>query len=49
MLQAAAFRTPLLEDCHTRDERREEVRITIVHEIAHFFGLDDEHVRRLGY
>jgi predicted Zn-dependent protease with MMP-like domain len=43
------FRAPLLEDCRNRDELREEVRITVVHEIAHFFGMDDDHVRRLGY
>ena len=43
------FRAPLLEDCRSRDELREEVRTTVVHEIAHFFGLDDDHVRRLGY
>ena len=43
------FRAPLLEDCRTRAELRDGVRTTVVHEIAHFFGLDDDHVRRLGY
>ena len=43
------FRAPLLEDCRTREELREEVRITVVHEIAHFFGFDDDYVHRLGY
>jgi predicted Zn-dependent protease with MMP-like domain len=28
---------------------RREIEVTIVHEIAHFFGLDEDHVRDLGY
>ena len=43
------FREPLLEEF--RDDRtiRREIERTLVHEIAHFFGLDEAHVRRLGY
>ena len=43
------FREPILEACRREAEVRREIELTIVHEIAHFFGLDDEHVRRLGY
>ena len=43
------FRRPLLRRCTTRDELVEQVRITVVHEIAHFFGIDDERLDELGY
>jgi len=43
------FREPILAECRTEAEVRREIEVTVVHEIAHFFGLDDEHVRRLGY
>lgn len=39
---------PLQRDFPPR-RLRHEIERTIVHEIAHFFGLDDEQVRRLGY
>lgn len=43
------FRRPLQEMCETTDELVEEVRITVVHEIAHHFGLDDARLHELGY
>jgi predicted Zn-dependent protease with MMP-like domain len=43
------FRRPLLEMCHTGAELEEEVRITVVHEIAHHFGIDDDRLHDLGY
>ena len=43
------FRDPLLEEFTTERAIRREIEITVVHEVAHFFGLDDEQVRRLGY
>ena len=43
------FQAPIEEECETEDEIREEIAITIVHEIAHFFGLDDEYLEGLGY
>jgi predicted Zn-dependent protease with MMP-like domain len=43
------FREPNLDACRREREVRREIERTIVHEIAHFFGLDDEQVRRLGY
>src|SRR5262245_60162099 len=36
------FRNPLLEMCSTEAELADEVRITVVHEIAHHFGIDDD-------
>nr|WP_179665457.1 metallopeptidase family protein [Nocardioides panaciterrulae] len=43
------FRGPLLDLCATEAELEEEVRITVVHEIAHHFGLDDARLHELGY
>jgi predicted Zn-dependent protease with MMP-like domain len=43
------FRGPLTRMCTTTAELLEEVRITVVHEIAHHFGIDDEHLHDLGY
>jgi len=43
------YRLPILAMCSDADEVREEVVITVVHEIAHHFGIDDERLHELGY
>lgn len=43
------FRKPHLEECHSVEELVEEIHITVVHEIAHHFGIDDERLHELGY
>ncbi|CAN5382186.1 metallopeptidase family protein [soil metagenome] len=43
------FREPLLEMCGSEDEVVEEVAITVIHEIAHHFGIDDERLHELGW
>ena len=43
------FREPTLAICETVDDVVEEVHITVVHEIAHHFGIDDERLHELGY
>ncbi|MGH3383586.1 MAG: metallopeptidase family protein [Nocardioidaceae bacterium] len=43
------FRHPTLAICATEDEVVDEVHITVVHEIAHHFGIDDERLHELGY
>ncbi len=43
------YRGPLLEMCETEEELVEEVRITVVHEVAHHFGIDDARLHDLGY
>ena len=35
------YRRPLLAACHTQRELRDEVRLTVLHEIGHYFGIDD--------
>jgi predicted Zn-dependent protease with MMP-like domain len=42
------FRGPLEQDFGA-DELEEQVRITVVHEIAHFFGFDEERLEELGW
>ncbi|MHA7154541.1 metallopeptidase family protein [Arthrobacter sp. TMN-50] len=43
------FRQPLLRHCGTRDELIEEILITVIHEVAHHFGIDDERLHELGW
>ena len=43
------YRGPLLRMCETAEVLVEEVRITVVHEIAHHFGIDDDELHDLGY
>jgi predicted Zn-dependent protease with MMP-like domain len=43
------YRGPTLRMCASREEVVEETEITVVHEIAHHFGIDDERLHELGY
>lgn len=43
------FYVPLLRSCQSPERIRQQVRITVIHEIGHFFGLDDKTIRDLGY
>lgn len=43
------FQGPIEEECDSPEEIKEELKITLVHEIAHFFGLSDEYLEELGY
>ncbi len=43
------FRNPTLDICETEADVVEEVNITVVHEIAHHFGIDDDRLHALGY
>ncbi|GIG23965.1 metallopeptidase family protein [Cellulomonas denverensis] len=43
------FRNPTLAICETREDVVEEVAITVVHEIAHHFGIDDQRLHDLGW
>lgn len=36
------------EVCETDDDVREQVRVTVLHEIGHYFGIDDERLHELG-
>jgi predicted Zn-dependent protease with MMP-like domain len=43
------FRRPHLELGLPPDELREEIAKTLIHEIAHYFGMDDEHLEDIGW
>lgn len=43
------YREPLLAIAATEDELRDEIHITLVHEIAHYYGIDDERLHELGW
>ncbi|MEO8813940.1 MAG: metallopeptidase family protein [Mycobacterium sp.] len=43
------YREALLEMCESDDEVVDEVRITVIHEIAHHFGIDDDRLHELGW
>lgn len=40
--QVAIFRGPILRICDSREEVIEEVRDTVIHELGHYFGLEDD-------
>ena len=43
------FRNPILGICEDEDHVVEEVAVTVVHEIAHHFGIDDARLHALGW
>jgi predicted Zn-dependent protease with MMP-like domain len=43
------YRRPTLRMCDSEAEVVDEVRITVVHEIAHHFGIDDKRLHDLGW
>jgi predicted Zn-dependent protease with MMP-like domain len=43
------FQGPLEDACQSTDEIREEIRRTVIHEIAHYFGIDEDRLAELGY
>ena len=45
----SVYRGPLMEDFPDRNELCRQIRITLLHEIGHYFGMDEEELSRLGY
>jgi predicted Zn-dependent protease with MMP-like domain len=43
------FRVPILDGCTTEAQVVDEVRVTVVHELAHHFGIDDDRLDQLGW
>src|SRR4029079_4509364 len=43
------YREALLDVCETEEQVVDEVAITVIHEIAHHFGIDDERLHDLGW
>jgi len=40
-VKISIYRVPLLAACHTQRELRDEVRLTVLHEVGHYFGISD--------
>ena len=43
------FSEPLLSDFPDCEELREQIRLTVIHEIGHYFGMDEDEIEKLGY
>lgn len=42
------YQEPIESICRNDDEVREQVRKTVLHELAHYFGIDDDHLHAIG-
>ncbi|HEX3731679.1 MAG TPA: metallopeptidase family protein [Mycobacteriales bacterium] len=47
--QITVYRQPILRMCDTEGQVAEQIRITVVHEVAHHFGIDDDRLHELGW
>ena len=47
--QIAIFRRPLQESFPDPDELEREIRITVLHELGHYFGMEEDDLEQLGY
>jgi predicted Zn-dependent protease with MMP-like domain len=43
------FRRPLMREFSDPERLEEEIRITVLHELAHYFGIDEDRIEELGY
>ncbi|WP_082487789.1 metallopeptidase family protein [Leifsonia sp. Root112D2] len=43
------YREPLLAICDDLESLRDEIHVTLVHEIGHFYGIDDARLHELGW
>lgn len=43
------YRAPLEQDFPAAADLRRQIRVTLLHEVGHFFGLSEEDLERLGY
>ncbi|KQQ26577.1 metallopeptidase family protein [Frondihabitans sp. Leaf304] len=43
------YREPHLAACDTEDDLRDEIHVTLVHEIGHYYGFDDDKLHELGW
>jgi predicted Zn-dependent protease with MMP-like domain len=47
--QISIYQLPLEDEFPDRDELVDEIRITVLHELAHYFGIDEDRLAELGY
>lgn len=43
------YRLPILARCRTEDDVVRQVRVTVIHEVGHHFGIDDARLHELGW
>ena len=43
------FRRPLVREFRDPERLEQEIRITVLHELAHYFGIDEDRIDELGY
>jgi len=43
------FQKAIEDECDSPEEIKQELKTTLVHEVAHFFGIDDDYLEKLGY
>jgi predicted Zn-dependent protease with MMP-like domain len=43
------YREPLIDIAEDLDELKDQIHVTLVHEIAHFYGINDEQLNELGW
>lgn len=43
------YRKPILAMCHTETQVVQQVRVTVIHEVGHHFGIDDARLHELGW
>lgn len=46
---STSFRGPLSRMCASEEELRDEIEVTVVHEVAHHFGIEDDQLHAWGY
>jgi len=47
--QIFLFSGPIQRLCRSREQAIEQIRVTLLHEIGHYFGLDDARLHELGW
>ena len=47
--KVVVYRNPLLATFPDPDELQRQIRITVLHEVAHYFGIDEDRIAELGY
>jgi predicted Zn-dependent protease with MMP-like domain len=47
--QITIYRLPICWHCHSAEDVVRQVRVTVVHEVAHHFGIDDDRLHELGW
>lgn len=47
--QILIFRRPIERVCRSKKELQKQIKITVLHELAHYFGFDDPYLLQLGF